>query len=60
MKIPLSKYYCTHVTSGLYHSGACTVKKNINIQWDLKSGLVWILNGRKEAVLQMFQISKGI
>ena len=30
------------------------------IQWDLKSVLVWILNGLKEVVLQMFRISNGI
>ena len=27
---------------------------------DLKSGLVWILNGRKKAKLQMVQILNGI
>ena len=27
---------------------------------DLKSGRVWILNGRKEVRLQMFRISNGI
>ena len=36
------------------------IEKVLRIQWDLKSGLVWILNGQKEVGLQMVWILNGI